>query len=278
MTRRRDNVDLDAGTIRIDVSAIEMSNGQRLTGPPKSAVGKRTVTIPTPILLDLRRHVEWFAEKEPDGLFFACPKGAALRRCNFSRVWRRGTRHLGVSDLHFHDLRHTGNVLAAETGATLRDLIDRMGQSTSKAALIYQHARARGVVSPETTKAQVSDHVRDLGLHPTSGRRESNSRSKLGKRRSSGTRGTPRPAARPGRPLRLDSPSVPLNDRESPPVLARIWHGERHRSPGWSASPDDTDNSECLAWKASSRSCSRPRQVPTWHNALEHPLSTRQTP
>ncbi|GCD94460.1 site-specific integrase [Embleya hyalina] len=78
---RRDHVDLDAGTIRIDVSAIEMSNGERITGPPKSAAGKRTVTIPAPILLDPRRHVEWFAEKEDDGLLFVGPKGAALRRC-----------------------------------------------------------------------------------------------------------------------------------------------------------------------------------------------------
>ncbi|MFI6583201.1 tyrosine recombinase XerC [Embleya sp. NPDC050493] len=139
---RRDHVDLDTGTIRIDVSAIEMSNGQRVTGPPKSAAGKRTVTIPAPILLDLRRHVEWFAEKEPGGLLFVGPKGAALRRCNFSRVWRRGTRHLGVSDLHFHDLRHTGNVLAAETGATFRELMDR----TSHAALIYS------MLAPAETK------------------------------------------------------------------------------------------------------------------------------
>ncbi|WP_126636621.1 hypothetical protein [Embleya hyalina] len=57
-------------------------------------------------------------------------------------MWRRETRQFGVTDLHFQDLRHTGNVLAAETGATLRELMDRMGQSTSRAALIYQHARA----------------------------------------------------------------------------------------------------------------------------------------
>ncbi|OPC81932.1 hypothetical protein B4N89_14170 [Embleya scabrispora] len=134
-------MDLDAGTIRSDVSAIEMSNGERITDPPKLAAGKRTVTIPAPILLDLHRHVERFAEKEEDGLLFVGPKGAALL-CYFTRVWRRGTRHLGVTDLHFHGLRHTGNVLAAETGATLRELMDHMGQATSRAALIYQHARA----------------------------------------------------------------------------------------------------------------------------------------
>ncbi|MFD2077732.1 hypothetical protein SAMN05421678_12726 [Actinopolymorpha cephalotaxi] len=47
---------------------------------------------------------------------------------------------LGLPGLHFHDLRHTGNVLAAQTlGATLRDLVARMGRDSMRAALIYQH-------------------------------------------------------------------------------------------------------------------------------------------
>jgi integrase len=41
-----------------------------------------------------------------------------------------------------HDLRHTGNTLAAGTGATLRELMTRMGHASSRAALIYQHATA----------------------------------------------------------------------------------------------------------------------------------------
>jgi integrase len=46
---------------------------------------------------------------------------------------------LGVPGLHFHDLRHTGNTLAAATGASLRDLMARMGHDSSDAAIIYQH-------------------------------------------------------------------------------------------------------------------------------------------
>jgi integrase len=41
--------------------------------------------------------------------------------------------------MHFHDLRHTGNTLTAMTGAWLRELMDRMGHSSSRAALIYLH-------------------------------------------------------------------------------------------------------------------------------------------
>ncbi|WP_165966308.1 tyrosine-type recombinase/integrase [Actinomadura sp. 7K534] len=47
---------------------------------------------------------------------------------------------LGLRNLHFHDLRHTGNTLAAQSGASLRDLMDRMGHDSVRAAMIYQHA------------------------------------------------------------------------------------------------------------------------------------------
>jgi integrase len=42
--------------------------------------------------------------------------------------------------LHFHDLRHTGNHWAASSGASLRDLMQRMGHDSVRAAMIYQHS------------------------------------------------------------------------------------------------------------------------------------------
>jgi integrase len=41
--------------------------------------------------------------------------------------------------MHFHDLRHTGNMLAADAGANLRELMERMGHSTTRAATVYLH-------------------------------------------------------------------------------------------------------------------------------------------
>jgi integrase len=46
----------------------------------------------------------------------------------------------GAPDLHFHDLRHVGGTLAAATGASLKELMTRLGHSSTRAALIYQHA------------------------------------------------------------------------------------------------------------------------------------------
>ena len=45
----------------------------------------------------------------------------------------------GLTSFHIHDLRHTGNNIAAATAAGLRELMGRMGHSTTRAALIYQH-------------------------------------------------------------------------------------------------------------------------------------------
>ena len=62
-----------------------------------------------------------------------------LRRSNFTRQWRKALQAAGMTGIHFHDLRHTGNTLAGEAGGSLRELMDRMGHSTTRAALIYQH-------------------------------------------------------------------------------------------------------------------------------------------
>lgn len=74
-------------------------------------------------------------------LIFTGDKGGALQRSNFNpRVkWAENVEAIGAEGLHFHDLRHTGNTLAAMTGASLRDLMTRMGHDSMRAALIYQH-------------------------------------------------------------------------------------------------------------------------------------------
>ena len=56
------------------------------------------------------------------------------RRCYTARDAARR------DDLRWHDLRHTGAVLAAATGATLAELMARLGHSTPAAAMRYQHA------------------------------------------------------------------------------------------------------------------------------------------
>ena len=117
---------------------FELDGGKLVEGLPKSEAGLRTVALPDAILTELRAHVDEFAEKGPDGRIFVGPKGGPLRRSSFRRIWNKVRADVGLPDLHFHDLRHVGNTLAARN-ASLRELMARMGHASTRAALIYQH-------------------------------------------------------------------------------------------------------------------------------------------
>jgi integrase len=138
--RRRD-IDPDAATLRVSRQLTEAS-GQPLTfALPKSDAGKRVVIIPRIILPDTRDHLDTHVASEADALVFASPAGALLRHSNFRRrVWLPALADTGLTGIHFHDLRHAGNHLIANEGANLRELMERMGHSTSRAALIYLHS------------------------------------------------------------------------------------------------------------------------------------------
>ena len=132
------SADLASGTLRIELSVVELTNGSLVTGSPKSEAGKRIITLPPFLLPEIKAHLEQFTAPGDDSLVFVGPKNGPLRR-NFSGTWRSATESAGLTEVHIHDLRHTGNHIAAATGASLRDLMGRMGHSTTRAALIYQH-------------------------------------------------------------------------------------------------------------------------------------------
>jgi integrase len=137
---RRRELDLEQCTVRVAISTAETDDGRLIDDDPKSVAGRRTVSFPKEVAPELRWHLATFAEPGPDGLVFVGPKGGRLRRSNFRRIWTRARNEIGLPDLHFHDLRHTGNNMAAGQGASLRELMERMGHSSARAALIYQHA------------------------------------------------------------------------------------------------------------------------------------------
>lgn len=137
----RDRLDLLHATVTVAASASELAGGRRHVGPPKSEAGRRLIAIPVAIVDDLTSHVAAYSEPGPNGLVFVGENGGRLRNANFGRsVWRPAVRSVGLAGLHFHDLRHTGNTLAAATGASTKELMARMGHSSMDAALRYQHA------------------------------------------------------------------------------------------------------------------------------------------
>ncbi|WP_329421435.1 site-specific integrase [Streptomyces sp. NBC_01693] len=136
---QRHDVDLERRTVAVRRALAETRSDGILVKAPKSAAGVRTVAFPASLAESLAAHLAAYAEPGRTGLVFTGARGGQLRRNNFRRLWLRALETTGLVDVHFHDLRHTGNTLAATGGATTRELMQRMGHSSVRAALIYQH-------------------------------------------------------------------------------------------------------------------------------------------
>jgi integrase len=135
---RRSDIDLKNGKILVR-RAVVFLNGKAIVGAPKSSAGTRDVAIPPHLLPAVKQHLSDYTEWGRDGLLFPAPQGGHLGNGNFFPTWSRARKAAGRPDLRFHDLRHTGAVLAAQKGATLAELMNRLGHSSPRMAIAYQH-------------------------------------------------------------------------------------------------------------------------------------------
>ncbi|WP_141339625.1 site-specific integrase [Ornithinimicrobium kibberense] len=137
---RTKDIDLRDGVIHVRRGVVR-TGGQVIVGTPKSAAGSRDVAIPPHLIPVVHDHIERHARGGRDALLFPAADGRShLAPSTLYRVFYRAREAAGRPDLRWHDLRHTGAVLAAQTGATLAELMARLGHSTPQAALRYQHA------------------------------------------------------------------------------------------------------------------------------------------
>lgn len=136
---RRDDVNTRVGILHIR-RAVVRAGGETIVKKPKPDAGIRDVAIPPHLLPLVREHLLRHAEPGKGGLMFPAKGGGHLAPSTLYRVYYPAREAAGRPDLRWHDLRHTGAVLAASTGATLAELMGRLGHSTPAAALRYQHA------------------------------------------------------------------------------------------------------------------------------------------
>jgi integrase len=137
--RRRD-LDLEHGIVRVRRGVVR-ADGQVIVGDPKSEAGSRDVAIPPHLVPALAAHMDKMTDHSPGALLFPAADGVShLAPSTLYSSFYRARDVAGRPDLRWHDLRHTGAVLAAQTGATLAELMGRLGHSTPGAALRYQLA------------------------------------------------------------------------------------------------------------------------------------------
>jgi len=139
--RRKDLVLDDGGrpvAMRVR-RAVTRIGGVPIVGTPKSRAGLRDVAIPPHLHATLAEHVTGLPEGAEE-LLFPGPRGGHMAPSTLHRTWHRVRALAGFSRLRWHDLRHFAGTMAAQAGATLAELMARLGHSTVAAAMIYQQA------------------------------------------------------------------------------------------------------------------------------------------
>jgi len=135
------HVDLDAARIRVDQSLAFIAGIGPSLGPPKSDAAYRTVSLPSTARDMLRIHVDTNVDPDADALVFTTVTGRPLLNRYFAPYWQRAKSDAGVDPtVRFHDLRHLAGTTAASAGASLREIMARMGHVSSDAALRYLKA------------------------------------------------------------------------------------------------------------------------------------------
>ncbi len=146
--RRRDIL-TDRSQVRVEVQAVELKSGERIVTAPKTNAGRRAVSLPPSVTTALINHLARFTGPGPDDPVFTGPLSEGLRRATFYTEWKKAMTATGQTGLHLHDLRHAAGTLAAQQGATQRELMARLGHASAAAAQRYQHAAERrdGVIA-----------------------------------------------------------------------------------------------------------------------------------
>ena len=138
----RADIAADHSTVRIN-KAVTYRERRYVCGPPKTKESNRTVTIPPHLRDDIAAHLHEHVGPAKTALLFPDPEtGSFFTEGRFRGPFFTARKAIGQDDLHFHDLRHFGGVMAAQTGATPKEVMDRLGHVTSTAAMRYQHVAA----------------------------------------------------------------------------------------------------------------------------------------
>ncbi|VBA43073.1 Putative prophage phiRv2 integrase [Mycobacterium innocens] len=138
----RADVAADGSALRVN-KAVTFRHGKFEAGPTKTKESNRTVTVPPHLRPVIAAHLRSHVGEAKTALLFADPvTGGFYAEGRYRTPFFNARQAIGKDDLHFHDLRHCGGVLAALTGATLKELMARLGHTTSGTAMRYQHVAA----------------------------------------------------------------------------------------------------------------------------------------
>jgi integrase len=136
---RWSDVDLDAGRAALRQTLIAV-NHQPTLGTPKTAKGRRTVSLDAATVTALKDHrkrqaaerLQMGAGWTDHGLVFCRVDGGLLHPERFSRSFAARALQLGLPKIRLHDLRHGWATMALAAGVTRKS--SRNGSATPTSA------------------------------------------------------------------------------------------------------------------------------------------------
>jgi len=140
---QRRHIDVAEATVNVEQQAVELADGTRIITRPKTEAARRVIAIPRVVVESLEYHLDRFTAPSAEAWVFVDQRGGPTRRAALQRAWTEARKATELTHVTLHDLRHAGATLAAWTGASTRELMARLGHSTPRAALRYQHASRR---------------------------------------------------------------------------------------------------------------------------------------
>lgn len=136
---RRCDVAADGSLVKVE-RAVTYRDGKFEVGPTKTRESKRAVSVPPHVRAAVIGHLDGHVGQGGAALLFVEPStGSFAGEKRFRTAWEAAREAIGQPDMHFHDLRHAAGVMAAQTGATLRELMDRLGHTSPNMSMRYQH-------------------------------------------------------------------------------------------------------------------------------------------
>ena len=152
--------DVDPALGRISVvQAVLRVEGEYLIGKPKTKAGIRTVYAPAMLRAALAAQVK-AAKGGRDALLFTARDGRSpLHAAVLREAHLKGRSAVGRPTLRMHDLRKTAATLAAQQGATVKEIMVMLGHTTPEVAMIYQAAAEQRM---KDIAARMDDSLSDL--------------------------------------------------------------------------------------------------------------------
>jgi integrase len=139
------------------------TGSMRIVPGTKAASKTESVVVPPHLVQPLWLHISEYAGAAPPRWLFPGRGGMPVSPATLDRRWRQARTATGLEHLVFHDLRRTGNLVAALAGATAGELKQRLRHKSSAAAERYIVAARGADVSLAVRMSELASGKKSVG-------------------------------------------------------------------------------------------------------------------